>query len=214
MRDKLVTFFNLFLIMAFIISVPVIMYLTAEISALKDSQASLTLELQASEAEYGSLEDKYFSALEKIDAKDERIRLLTEANSASKEQIANQEIVIENFKQNKITLPDSEYQILAKLLFREAGASSWDGMVYTCSAILNLSDYSGRTIMEMAHDKSTFSVAPVVDSAKPTERVYQVIDYVLEGHRVPAICYFRTNHYHSFGVPVCEVGGHYFSRPK
>lgn len=214
MRDKLVSFFELFLLMAFIISVPVIFSFITEVSDLKDSQASLTLELQGYQAEYGSLESKYFSALEKIDAKDRHINLLNEEVAALKQQISDQEIIIENFKQNKITLPDSEYQILAKLLFREAGASSWDGMVYTCSAILNLSDYSGRTIMEMAHDKSTFSVAPVVDSAKPTERVYQVIDYVLQGHRVPDICYFRTNHYHSFGVPVCEVGGHYFSRPK
>ena len=214
MRNKLVSFFELFLLMAFIISIPVIFSFTTQVSELKDSQASLTLELQAYEAEYGSLESKYFSALERIDEKDRHINLLKEEIAALKQQISDQEIIIENFKQNKITLPDSEYQILAKLLFREAGASSWDGMVYTCSAILNLSDYSGRTIMEMAHDKSTFSVAPVVDSANPTERVYQVIDYVLQGHRVPDICYFRTNHYHSFGVPVCEVGGHYFSRPK
>ena len=214
MRNRLVNFFELFLLMAFIFSIPVIFSFTTQVSELKDSQASLTLELQGYQAEYGSLESKYFSALEKIDAKDRHINLLNEELAALKQQISDQEIIIDNFKQNKITLPDSEYQILAKLLFREAGASSWDGMVYTCSAILNLSDYSGRTIMEMAHDKSTFSVAPVVDSANPTERVYQVIDYVLQGHRVPDICYFRTNHYHSFGVPVCEVGGHYFSRPK
>ena len=144
---------------------------------------------------------------------------LTSTVAKNEEEIRNLERTASDLEQalaeNKIEiLSQNEYSVLAKLLCREAGAMSWDGMVYTCSAILNLSDYSGRTIMEMAHDKSTFSVAPVVDSAKPTERVYQVIDYVLQGHRVPDICYFRTNHYHSFGVPVCEVGGHYFSRPK
>ena len=107
----------------------------------------------------------------------------------------------------------NERDFLAKLLYCEAGGESWECQVYTCSAILNLSDYSDRTIWDMGHDYNTFSVAYIVDDAEPTQTQYDVIDYVLDGGRVPEICFFRTDHYHNFGTPVCQVGAHYFSKP-
>ena len=113
----------------------------------------------------------------------------------------------------KTILSEREYEILAKLLYCEARGSSFEGQVYTCSAILNLSDYRKNSIWNMAHDVNTFSPAPFVDSVKPNQMQYDVIDYVLDGGRVPEICYFRMNHYHNFGTPVCKVDGHYFSKP-
>ena len=107
---------------------------------------------------------------------------------------------------------DSEQDILAKLLYCEAGSMGWQGQVYVCSAILNLRDYSGRSIWNMAHDYNTFAVAGYVDSASPTSTQYEVISYVLNGGRIPDIKYFRTNYYHSFGTPVCNVENVYFSK--
>lgn len=106
-----------------------------------------------------------------------------------------------------------EIEILAKLLYCEAGSMSWDAQVYTCSAILNMSEYYEESINSLAHKPNVYSVAPYVDGAQPKEMQYEVIDYVLNGGRIPEICYFRTDYYHSFGTPVCEVGGHYFSKP-
>ena len=102
-------------------------------------------------------------------------------------------------------------EFLAKLLYCEAGATSWECQVYTCSAILNLCDLQVRSLWNIGHDKNVFSVAPYVDDAEPTQISYDVVDYVLEGGRVEEICYFRNKYYHTFGTPVCEVGGHYFS---
>lgn len=107
----------------------------------------------------------------------------------------------------------NEVEILAKLLYCEAGNMTWEGQVYTCSAILNLSDEINKSINTMAHEVSLFSVASYVDNAEPTEMQYEVIDYVLKGGRIPEICYFRTDYYHNFGTPVCQVGAHYFSKP-
>lgn len=110
------------------------------------------------------------------------------------------------------TLTYSEKEILAKLLYREAGSMSWEGQVYVCSAILNLRDHTGKSIWTMAHKVNMFSVAPIVDSAKPRQMQYEVIDYVLHGGRIPGIKYFRTNHYHRFGTPVCKIQNVYFSK--
>lgn len=111
-------------------------------------------------------------------------------------------------------LGEEEYHILAKLLYAEAGGMTWEGQVYTCSAALNLSNYSNRSIWNMAHDINTMSVAPYVDNVIPNVTQYEVIEYVVcDGGRVPEICYWRTGEYHSFGTPVCCVDGHYFSKP-
>lgn len=107
---------------------------------------------------------------------------------------------------------DPEEEILAKLLYCEAGSMGWQGQVYVCSAILNLRDYSGRSIWNMAHDVNTFAVAGYVDYAMPLSTQYEVISYVLNGGRVPEIKYFRTDYYHSFGTPVCNVENVYFSK--
>ena len=112
----------------------------------------------------------------------------------------------------EITYTD-ERDFLAKLLYCEAGSTSWECQVYTCSAILNLSDYNKMSIWDMGHNYNIFAVAYIVDDAVPTQTQYDVIDYVLSGGRIPEICYFRTDYYHSFGTPVCNIVPHYFSKP-
>lgn len=113
----------------------------------------------------------------------------------------------------KTILSETDYEILAKLLYCEAGAESWDCQVYTCSAIINYCEYEGVSIWEGAHNKRMFSPAPFVDRKTATSTQYEVIDYVLNGGRIKDIVYFRENHYHSFGTPVIQVGCHYFSKP-
>lgn len=100
---------------------------------------------------------------------------------------------------------------LAKLLYAEAGGESWWGQVYTCSAILNHCEVSKLTLWEAGHNINHFAVAPYIDNVKPSQRCYEVVDYVLNGGRIAEICFFRSGHYHNFGTPVCQVDGHYFS---
>lgn len=107
---------------------------------------------------------------------------------------------------------DFDIDFLAKLLFCEAGGMNWEGQLYTCSAILNYCDVQGRSLWDVGHDSRCFEPAPYVDDVEPTQEQYKVIDFVLNGGRVEKICYFRSGgKYHDFGIPVCEVDGHYFS---
>lgn len=107
----------------------------------------------------------------------------------------------------------NERDFLAKLLCCEAGGTSWECQVYTCSAILNLSDRNQMSIWDMGHNYNMFAVAYIVDDAVPTQTQYDVIDYVLGGGRIPEICYFRTDYYHPFGTSVCAIDNQYFSKP-
>lgn len=133
--------------------------------------------------------------------KDKEIKELQERNRALEEEL-----------QTKIVYFEEE-EILAKLLWCEARNQSWEGQVYTCSAILNFCDRNNTSIWDAAHNRNYFEPAPFVDDAKPTSVQYEVIYYVLNGGRIPDICWFRTGHYHDFGTPVAKVGDHYFSKP-
>lgn len=102
---------------------------------------------------------------------------------------------------------------LAKMIWCEGGTMSWEGQVYICSAILNLGDTYEMSIWKMGHRVNMFSVAPWVDGATPTQFQYDVIDYVInQGGRIPEVRYFQMGGYHSFGIPVCEIDGCYFSK--
>lgn len=133
--------------------------------------------------------------------KDKEIKELQERNRALEEEL-----------QTKIVYFEEE-EILAKLLWCEARNQSWEGQVYTCSAILNYCERNNTSIWDAAHNINSFEPAPYVDDAKPTAMQYEVIYYVLNGGRIPDICWFRTGHYHDFGTPVAKVGDHYFSKP-
>ena len=133
--------------------------------------------------------------------KDKEIKELQERNRALEEELKTKIIYFE------------EEEILAKLLWCEARNQSWEGQVYTCSAILNYCERNNTSIWDAAHNINSFEPAPYVDDAKPTAMQYEVIYYVLNGGRIPDICWFRTGHYHDFGTPVAKVGDHYFSKP-
>lgn len=109
-------------------------------------------------------------------------------------------------------LGEKEYMILAKLLHSEANIMSWEGQVMICSAILNFCEDRNATIWDCAHIERIFAVAPLVDSAEPTQTNYDVIEYVVcGGGRNVIVLYFRTDHYHDFGTPYCVIDGVYFS---
>ena len=133
--------------------------------------------------------------------KDKEIKELQERNRVLEEELKTKII---HFK---------EEDILAKLLYCEARNKSWEVQVYTCSAILNFCDRNNVSIWDAAHNQNYFEPAPFVDDAEPTSVQYEVIYYVLNGGRIPEICWFRTDYYHDFGTPVCKVGDHYFSKP-
>ena len=95
--------------------------------------------------------------------KDKEIKELQERNRALEEEL-----------QTKIVYFEEE-EILAKLLWCEARNQSWEGQVYTCSAILNYCERNNTSIWDAAHNINSFEPAPYVDDAEPTAMQYEVI---------------------------------------
>lgn len=106
---------------------------------------------------------------------------------------------------------DVDKELLAKLLYCEAGTMGFDGQVFVCSAILNLCEYYNLTLEEASHNENIFEVAPYFENAEYTDYQIEVINFVLNQVMINEVCYFRTDHYHDFGIPLCEINNIYFS---
>jgi hypothetical protein len=114
------------------------------------------------------------------------------------------------------TSPVREYtskqkKLLAKMLYCEARGESWDGQVAACSAIINHIEDNGGDF-SVLDKKNHFSPASYYRDETPNQMQYDVLDYVLSGHLIADIKYFRKHHYHNFGTPMFAVGVHYFSK--
>lgn len=114
------------------------------------------------------------------------------------------------FVDTPIQYTDEEKQLLAQCLFCEAGSTSWECQVITLSAILNhCDDYGGLWVLDSVNH---FEVAPYYRYKTPQEEQYEVVEYVLSGHRIADIKYFRTQYYHGFGTEMLNIDGVYFSK--
>lgn len=114
------------------------------------------------------------------------------------------------------TLPVREYteeqkELIVRMLYCESGSTSWDCQVATCSAILNLIERKNGDF-SILDRTNVFSPAPYYRNVTPMQTQYDVLSYVLSGHLIANVKYFRTNHYHSFGTPMFAIDNVYFSR--
>ena len=104
-----------------------------------------------------------------------------------------------------------EKELIAKMLYCESRGDSWDGQVATCSAIINHIEYYGGSF-SILNNSVSFEPAPYYMYETPNQMQYDVLDYVLSGHLIADIKYFRTDYYHDFGTPMFVAGEHYFSK--
>ena len=105
----------------------------------------------------------------------------------------------------------SSYQkeLLAKMLYCEAGNVSRVAQILTLSAIINHIEANGG--FYVLDEENHFSPAPYYRDCTPTEEQYEVVDYVLNDRVISDLKYFRINYYHSFAQCVCNIDNIYFN---
>ena len=129
--------------------------------------------------------------------------------------------VVDTFTQTAISnkvysITKEERDLLARLLYLEAGATSLDCQKKVASAIFNywLSFKGTKTIKEVIYLKNVYSVASQIKYTIPKQEQYNVIDYILEnGSVLPSyVRYFRNNYHHNWNgyVGYCNVDNVYF----
>ena len=168
----------------------------------KSSQ--LNIELNNLRDELNRLNDKFNKTVEELNSAKEQIAYLDKHSGAHNGW---------SMCWRETNLEQWEIDFFAKLLYSEAGIMGYEGQFWVASAILNLSERTGMSIWDMGHKVNMFAVAPIVDSAKPTQQQYDIIYEVLNNGWIADVAFFRTDYPHSFGKFMVQIENVCFNSP-
>lgn len=112
-----------------------------------------------------------------------------------------------------------EYELICRTVYCEAGNQDIDTQIMAALTILNrtLSNKFPYSISEVIYQTEPYLMYEVTqwtgfEQYGWTEQVEQAVSYALERNDYPLdMFYFRTEHYHKFGVPYMQSGDLYFS---
>ena len=130
------------------------------------------------------------------------------------DKIVEVEVEVEPTKVYNIT--SAEREMIARILYREAGHSSWETQCAVVSVIFNRlkSPYWGDNIKSVLSAPKQFSTYKMINNTTPTEENYQVVDYIIKnGSTLPEyVLYFRSRHHFKYKgyVGYCKLGNLYF----
>ncbi len=109
-----------------------------------------------------------------------------------------------------------EIELFYKLVQAEAGTQSSLGRRLVADCVLNqvASEDFPNTIKDIICLPNNFEVVSTgyIFVTQPSETTIKCVDLELESQIDYGVMYFRTEHFHTFGVPYEQVGAHYFSK--
>lgn len=110
---------------------------------------------------------------------------------------------------------EEEIELLALITMAESGGEPAEGQRLVIDTILNRvdSEHFPDTITEVIYQPNQFSPMSngAIERCYVRDDIYQLVLEELESRTNDVVLYFRANHYHNFGTPVTQIGGHYFS---
>lgn len=105
-------------------------------------------------------------------------------------------------KENCYDITQEEREMLARILYLEAGNTSEECQKMVLSVIFNRYEaYNGeKSLKEIIYAKEQFTPAPLIKSTTPKEQQYKVVDYIMEnGSILPKyVRSFRSGHYFNY----------------
>lgn len=110
-------------------------------------------------------------------------------------------------------------EYLACCVEAEAGNQSELGKRLVCDTVLNRFD-SGKyeTLYDVINEEhnGVYQYSVVEDGrileVTPTDETYRIVAEEVENLANTEVLYFRTKHYHTFGIPLFKEDDHYFSK--
>lgn len=114
-----------------------------------------------------------------------------------------------------VTISEDELRLLALVTMAEAEGECEEGKRLVIDTILNRveSEYFPDTITDVIYQKNQFTSMwnGRVDRCHVDEDICILIEEELQDKTDSDVIFFRTGHYSSYGVPMYQVGNHYFS---
>lgn len=124
-------------------------------------------------------------------------------------EIEEVEVVTEIEIVPEVEIPvKSDIQVIAEAVMGESGGEPLVGKVAVAATILNKMEYYNLTVYEALEAYDAYPYYGVV-----TNECYRAVELAMENRDLfpRDMMYFRTEHYHNFGVPYVQIGNHYFS---
>ena len=111
-----------------------------------------------------------------------------------------------------VRLSENDIQLIAKLVYEEAGAQSYKCQKAIASVVINRMIRYNKTARQVIFEPGVFSVS-INGTRASAESIRAVRDVVKNGTTLPKnVLAFRNQHYHrGFGRPYCHIDGAYFS---
>ena len=106
--------------------------------------------------------------------------------------------------------------MIARLLYREAGAASLECQKMVVSVIFNRYDAAGEgtSLSDIVYAKGQFTPASLLYRTTPTEQNYEAVDYVVKNGSVlpPYVRFFRADYHFNWSgyVGYTSLDGTYF----
>lgn len=111
-----------------------------------------------------------------------------------------------------VRLSENDIQLIAKLVYEEAGAQSYKCQKAIASVVINRMVRYKKTARQIVYEPGVFSV-DISGTRAGSESIKAVRDVIKNGTTLPKnVLAFRNQHYHrGFGKPYCCIDGVYFS---
>lgn len=114
------------------------------------------------------------------------------------------------------SIPEEDIELLALLTMAEAEAEPEEGQRLVIDTVLNRADLGGEfpsSIRDVIYQKNQYSgiLSPRIDCCYVKEELIQLVREELENRTNYDVIFFNAGHYSRYGVPMFQVGHHYFS---
>ena len=106
-------------------------------------------------------------------------------------------------------LTEEDVWYLKDMAMREASGESVIGQAMVMYVVINRAEAFGQSIKQVC-ESDAFKSSKGMSGKTPNENCEKALALIEEGW-TPKPLYFRAGHYHTFGTPLFQVEGHYFS---
>lgn len=124
-------------------------------------------------------------------------------------EVITEYVYIEKEQETQRNITDEDAWYLKDLAMREAEGEGVEGMLWVMYTVECRTQAFGSTIGE-EWAGNAFSTSYTRTGKTPNEDCEKAFEIFREGW-TPRPLYFRRGAYHTFGVPLAQVGNHYFS---
>ena len=124
-------------------------------------------------------------------------------------QIVTEYVYVEVKPEFYRNISDADSFYYMDIAMREAENQGVVGMLWVMYTFQNRCEAFGHT-PEEEWKSSAYETSMFRTGIEPNEDCLKAYELFVEGW-IPKPLWFRADHYHSFGTPLCQVGQHYFS---